>query len=89
MNEPNQEQNTQQQILDAIEGVTAIVSGLSGNVVVVGAAALAIKSLIVGMFGEGKDAPEYADAMQRGLARNRQKIGDRIGVLEGQPPVQP
>ena len=79
----------QEQILKAIEETTALVAGLSSNFMVVGAAVMAIKAVISMVVGESLEGPEYAAAMQRGIDRNRTKIGDRIDVLEGQPPTDP
>lgn len=76
----------QEQILKAIEDTTAIVAGLSSNFIVVGAAVMAIKSLIGMVVGQSLEGPEYAAAVQRGFDRNRASIGGRIDTLENPTP---
>lgn len=72
----------QEKILKAIEDTTAIIAGLSSNVVVVSAAIGGIKALIGMVVGQSLEAPEYAAAIQRGLDRNRAAIGGRIEELK-------
>jgi len=73
----------QAKVLEVLEGTTALVAGLTGNIVTVGLAVAAIKGIIGMVVGQSLEGPEYAAAIQRGLDRNRKSIGDRIDTLEG------
>jgi len=74
----------QEQIIKSLEGIGEIVGALTGNAVIIGGAIVAIKGIVSMVVGQSLEAPEYAEAMRRGVARNRQKIGDRIEHLESE-----
>lgn len=74
----------QEKIIKAVEDATALIASISSGGVVLGAAVATIKGVIGMVVGQTLDGPEYAAAVQRGLDRNRSKIGSRIEKLEGQ-----
>jgi hypothetical protein len=73
----------QEKILKAVEDATAVIASISSGGIVLGAAIGIIKGVIGMVVGQTLDGPEYAAAVQRGLDRNRAKIGNRIEELEG------
>jgi hypothetical protein len=69
-------------ILKALEDTAAIVGTFTGSLTTISLAMVAIKGIFSVVLGKSLEGPEYADAIQRGLDRNKGSIQGRIDDLK-------